>query len=939
MDAHILSPVVRLSDRRIFSIPALHQCVLIGFLLSFAGLATALPSAGGTLRATLGDAFESPAESKLKTRLKEIIVPLPADLGVPISIAKGDFDGDGISDLIIGYADAEAGAIVLLRGLTQGVYEQNNAVVNGDGLFSSPEKVQSLDFFPDRLLAGDFNADGQLDLALMPIGSENLYFTHGTGTGSFNQSIEYPIGGQLKDIAVGEWQPRDGLPDLLLETQIENQATIYLLQGVTGAATAKLRQWSGFIDPVKLESGKRESLNSIASVGISSPQPSAPVLLADSDILDTTMVSAVKSAAPSAQWFPADYRVVSNSQWSQITAKHTAVDALYMRLTADAVDDLVVLQTAPYALAISFNVPVATITVNDTGDEDSRDGVVTFREAILLAEGTLALATLDAAEQAQVVDVPAFAQLDQISFDIPGAGPHTISPVERFPDIRSPIVIDGTTQPGFVSTPVIQLDGANDDLADGEGITALRILGGDSMIRGLVISNFVLGSIGGSAILLNGSGGSIIEGNYIGTDPGGTLSMGSGGNGVQLFNSSNNLIGGTVAAARNIISGQGFSALSIGGSGATGNRIEGNYFGTDFTGAVVIGNETTTIQIDNGASQNTIGGLAAGARNIISGNLAVSNPHIIISRGTSGNPNPTGNIFQGNYIGTDVTGMVGLGNASVGIFITGGATENLIGGTAIGAGNIISSSGLDGLRIGGSTVGNIVQGNKIGTDQTGSGDLGNAGHGVFLLQQVLSQGTQVGGTEAGAGNIIAYNGGDGVFYNTGIGASPIQGNSIFSNADLAIDLCVDYNAGTFSCDDVTSVNANDIGDVDVGANSLLNFPVLTVANSILGVGTQVTGTYNGEADLTLSLEFFTNSSCDSSGYGEAETPLGTAQITTDAAGDASFVIDLTANAPVGQLLVASATDTAGNTSELSACIAITGQLPDMIFGDGFEAVL
>ncbi len=285
----------------------------------------------------------------------------------------------------------------------------------------------------------------------------------------------------------------------------------------------------------------------------------------------------------------------------------------------------------------------------------------------------------------------------------------------------------------------------------------------------------------------------------------------------------------------------------------------------------------------------------------------------------------SGNVFQGNLIGTDRTGTFALGNASVALFIANNAPDNTVGGTAPGAGNVISASGLDAIRIGGSTTtGNVIQGNLIGTDVTGTAALGNGNHGIFLT--VSPSGTTIGGATAASGNSIAFNAWDGVFIDSGVGNS-VYGNQIFSNGELAIDLCADFDAGTFSCLDTVEVTLNDVGDADVGANDLQNFPSLALV--LAGTAT-VEGTLDGFPNTDFTLRFYSNMSCDPSGYGEAETFLGDALVTTDGTGGASFAVPLGVSLSPGEQLAATATDPGGSTSELSACRTSCGAVPDLV---------
>ena len=131
---------------------------------------------------------------------------------------------------------------------------------------------------------------------------------------------------------------------------------------------------------------------------------------------------------------------------------------------------------------------------------------------------------------------------------------------------------------------------------------------------------------------------------------------------------------------------------------------------------------------------NTIGGTAAGAGNVISGNQGIG---VLI-----GSPN---NVVQGNYIGTDVTGQTALGNTTDGVVLLSGADGSTIGGTADGAHNVISGNGDNGVLIIGSNT--VVQGNYIGTDATGKNLLFNFGNGVLIVPDANRN--TIGGTAPG----------------------------------------------------------------------------------------------------------------------------------------------------------------------------------------------
>lgn len=172
---------------------------------------------------------------------------------------------------------------------------------------------------------------------------------------------------------------------------------------------------------------------------------------------------------------------------------------------------------------------------------------------------------------------------DTITFNIPGTGVHTIVPNSELPSITDPVVIDATTQ-GNSATPLIELDGTN---AGG--------FGGDSTIKGFAINRF---SRDGIYIINNG--GNTIQGNFIGTNPAGTVSLPNREFGVFVDGPPDNLIGGTTSDARNLVSGTIiFSGVAISGATATNNRVEGNYIGTDVTGTIALGNSEDGVYVGN----------------------------------------------------------------------------------------------------------------------------------------------------------------------------------------------------------------------------------------------------------------------------------------------------------------------------------------------------
>jgi hypothetical protein len=521
----------------------------------------------------------------------------------------------------------------------------------------------------------------------------------------------------------------------------------------------------------------------------------------------------------------------------------------------------------------------------------------------------------------------------------------TIAQSNNLTDIIGPTIIDGFTQPGSSSNTLangnnaVLLIAINTPTAN----PGLNFQTGGNTLRGLIINGN-----GSGVFIQSAASNNVIEGCFIGTDAtgmtNGTPQMTTGLN-VQSFG---NRIGGANPGARNVIGGCLNDGIILSGGGASNNVIVGNYIGTDI-------NATAKIPNGNGisvtsASSNRIGGATIGERNIVSGNTAG------LSLGGSGGKN----VVQGNYIGTDVTGLLALGNIT-GISVS--SSTNTIGG-ATGAhgtppGNLVSGNTGQGISLGGG-AGHVVEGNLIGTDATGTNDLGNGLDGIVLnvadsviSNNVVSGNNQTGILTTGSGgsrnwivgnwigtdvsgmrnlsnnsfgvrngggwdnvcsnNVIAFNG-DHAIQHAGSSSTnnTITGNSIHSNAKLGINL--------FTSGDTTSgATSNDVCDADSGvANFLQNYPVLTNAASDASSVT-IQGFLPSAANMTYTLEFFANTACDPSGHGEGEQFLGSTNVATDATCTNAFSVTFPVAVADAMLITATATDPNGNTSEFSAC--------------------
>ena len=237
------------------------------------------------------------------------------------------------------------------------------------------------------------------------------------------------------------------------------------------------------------------------------------------------------------------------------------------------------------------------------------------------------------------------------------------------------------------------------------------------------------------------------------------------------------------------------------------------------------------------------------------------------------------------------------------------ALDNLIGGTAPGARNVISGNTGAGVVLNG--PGTFAQGNFIGTDITGISALGNGGAGVSNGYE----GTFVGGTFPEAGNLIAFNGGPGVAVGEFSVLNAIRFNSIHSNAGPGIDLLP------------SGPTPNDVGDSDAGGNNLQNFPVLTAVTSAGFGPTTLQGNLNSTPNTTFFLDFYATNAVEPGGVCGGRSHFGTALVTTDASGNAPVNAVFSAALSPGTQVTATATTAntlpLGDTSEFSPCIAVS----------------
>ncbi len=411
--------------------------------------------------------------------------------------------------------------------------------------------------------------------------------------------------------------------------------------------------------------------------------------------------------------------------------------------------------------------------------------------------------------------------------------------------------------------------------------------------------NLISGNIAnGIGLWHGGVSGSLVYGNYVGTNASGNGAIPNGNIGIEVNEAPNNTVGGITPANRNIFSGNGGSGVFLTGAAATGNAVQGNYIGTNAAGTAVLSNQKMGLGVGfspgaigpnsntiGGTNGITVGGACTGACNLISGNR---DNGIFITGSES-----YGHVILGNFIGLNAAGTGNLANGADGIGIIHTPNTAIGNGTVTGR-NIVSGNSSNGIIIaGGASTGVRIDENSIGLSTTGL-SMGNAGSGVAI---------------SGATDVA------------------ILKTAFYSNGRLAIDL---DNNGT--------PNLNDERDGDGGANRLQNFPNIYSAKNI-GSVTKIGGQFNGTPTGNYRLDFFASDGCNAGApynYGEGQTYIGTRDINTDQFGNTAWGYQPSTQVAGNKYITATATKMIGNTpaetSEFSQCILVNASKPALTNG-------
>jgi titin len=512
---------------------------------------------------------------------------------------------------------------------------------------------------------------------------------------------------------------------------------------------------------------------------------------------------------------------------------------------------------------------------------------------------------------------------------------------------------------------VVITNGAAGNVIGGPGTNSGGALAG----AGNLISRNSGGGIAISRGTTMGSNSNTIQGNFIGTDLTGMNPLGNAGDGIRIAESSANLIGGEAAGTGNLISGNaaGNGVLIIGpgtanpavNPGANGNVVIGNLIGLSVTRTAALPNQGNGVEIENAAVGNLVGVDPQGniEPNALSGNAAAG---VLIT-----GPHATMNLVQGNMIGTDVSGTNPFGNAN-GVVLAGGASANTIGGSAPIDRYVISGNTQTGVVLTDpGTSQNQVLSNLIGTEPDGTDRLANAGAGLIITNQ--ASGNFIGA--AGAEKVLSGNGGDGIQ----ITSAETTNNSLFANmigadihgnplANLGNGVTIQGASGNFIGGVFVTSSASVVGQGNTISNNAGSGVVVTgnatgdsILNNIIyenrdtgiaitnpvvsppSLGVTIAGTapeddvqVSGKAGETFLVQFFSSDSRDN-GFSQARSFLMSTVVTINSSG--FFNIKLPDPAPDDTFVLATATDTSGNTSEFS----MSSKPGSHTLGPGFQS--
>jgi len=787
-------------------------------------------------RARLSDAVSIQAAHLGNPRItlsggREVIAPYsgPSELAEllernqarSLSLCSADLDEDGVPDLISGYAGPNCGILTLLRGNIDSVYpnapeayHRRAEGTSSDAPFLSPAFVFGVPEPADFTGAGDFDGDGPWDVVTAARGSNKLYLMSGDGNGGLRETKRIDLPGGVTAMAVGEIDRRDGLVDVVVGVSGAQGAKVLVFEGPDGAFRAKpetfdlrsnatalaLGQFDeGYEMDLAIAAGRelmilhgrdrRLSLDQRRQKEVpdaliaSRAFPSAILSVALGDFAGNGHSSVALLFADGTLRLINEERDRKNRSITQSSSALIARGSwskssrlVCARVSSLTLDNVVVVDPQFRGVEI--------LSVND-GRSDQRSPGVPAKLSCCASSMMLDSDIEASALLPMRLDPDALSDLVVLRGANARAVVLTSKSSEIVPQATFTVINTNDEGPGSLRQAILDANSkAGADTTSfnipGSGIKTITLLSPLPVVtESLMIDGTTQPGFAGSPViaLRRGAQGSTLK------ITGGKstvrgLDICSVTNGfreqspadatdIEITSAGSNRIEG------NVISEAGMRITSsnniVGGTA----RGAGNSFSTNgnHNGLFLIGQTATDNQVQgnsfvvnpNSCAPNHtcpigVAILTGNASNNIIGGTTPQAGNVI-----SGSPilmlSGSGNLIQGNFIGIDVTGTLASNN-NFGIGID-GETSDTIGGTTPQARNVISGNSGFGIGInsdGITVTGHLIQGNYIGTDVTGTKPVGNR-EGISLA---FARGITIGGAIAGARNIISANRANGI---------------------------------------------------------------------------------------------------------------------------------------------------------------------------------
>ena len=739
----------------------------------------------------LPDAQPMPVEYSGEVNPEGLDQELGLYLAEPRALAAGDFDEDGVPDLICGYGGTRKGVLTLHRGNVDAIYPHHPAAQQRkregtftDSPFLTRVRIFQVPVTPDFVAAGDFDQDGHLDVIATARGHDGLYLLSGDGRGVLEPARQLGLPGEITMMLAGEIDRRDDLVDLIVGIHGSDGSGALVFDGREGV----LEQDPEFLAlPAPITALAVGELDDDVLGDLALAVGHELLLVHGQDqrrpVNEKRRASAVPPRLERIATFDSTIGAIATGDfiWEQDRRVEVALLLDDGTLHVMGRTDTVPHGNGPPVTSESWT----KIGERDLGRANASTSPVAgqplmvaayvsglpLEELVVLDPATRELHVLmgEKADEraAEKVGAPVSAGLAQ--------QPVAVLPMRLNPDALSDLVVlaRGVGVPLVVPSAPSAVFTVTNTADSGAGSLRQAILEANAA-AGVDTILFNIPGAGIHTIPLTSELPMIDdEVSILGdTQPGfaGTplillvgLFAGAGADGL------------TLNAGSSIVRSLAISSFDQDGirlsNSSNANIVEGNFIGTDANGITDLGNGLSGVEVSGTA--HTIGGTAAAARNIISGNDSWG---VLLGLGSNTN-------VQGNYIGTDVSGTQAIGNGSVGTFIV-GSSSHTIGSSIAGGGNLISGNEDYGVRMESSATGNLVQGNYIGLDASGTLPLGNGFAGIWVSD---SPANIIG--VPGAGNVVSANGSYGIVvvaFDGSADSNTVQGNIVGLDASGSV---------------------------------------------------------------------------------------------------------------------------------------------------------